>query len=538
MIQRHGSQHGVVEWGYTSSEPYDDPSNQVQVDVVFSDPEGREWRVPAYWAGEDEWRVRFSPRLVGEYTYRTVCSDESNVGLHDQRGILIASPYEGDRPLQRHGPLRVSDSQRHLEHLDGTPFFWLADTWWLGATQRLSWPEGFQRLTADRVAKDFSVVQIIAGLPCDMPAFDPRATNEAGHPWEADYARINPAFFDLMDLRIQWLVRSGLVPCIYGAFSFHLMWMGAEKMAQHWRYLVARYGAYPVLWCVAGCVPMPYYLSENWAEDSQRVQEGWQELAGYVRKVDPYGHPVLMEPLPFAQPLGAEATAELLDGYLMHTGTAGPGEEAQVTSFVRETISLQPSKPVILTEGGFEGMRGCAAENERFYFWAMALLGVAGYSYGAAGLWQFNNEGDLYGPAPYGATQSNTLWNDAYQLPGSRQVGLGKRFLERYPWWRFEYHPEWVQPHADEADPLNPYAAGIPGEVRVVYLPKTLFPAPWGAPVTLVGLEPDVCYRALFFDPIKGGTHELPMVTGSDTWLVPSTPILQDWVLVLERCGR
>ena len=102
---------------------------------------------------------------------------------------------------------------------------------------------------------------------------------------------------------------------------------------------------------------------------------------------------------------------------------------------------------------------------------------------------------------------------------------------------RFEYHPEWVQPHADEEDPLNPYAAGIPGELRVIYLPKALFPAPWGAPVTVVGLEPDVRYRATFFDPIEGGTHALSEVTGSDTWQIPSPPVLQDWVLVLERCG-
>ena len=51
---------------------------------------------------------------------------------------------------------------------------------------------GFSALTADRVSKGFTVVQIIAGLYPDMPAFDPRGANEAGFPWEADYARITP----------------------------------------------------------------------------------------------------------------------------------------------------------------------------------------------------------------------------------------------------------------------------------------------------------------------------------------------------------
>ncbi len=63
-------------------------------------------------------------------------------------------------------------------------FCWLADTWWMGLCDRLAWPEDFQRLTADRREKGFNVIQIVAGLYPDMPAFDQRGRNEAGFPWE------------------------------------------------------------------------------------------------------------------------------------------------------------------------------------------------------------------------------------------------------------------------------------------------------------------------------------------------------------------
>jgi len=43
--------------------------------------------------------------------------------------------------------------------------------------------------------------------------------------------------------------------------------MGIEKMKKHWRYLIARYGAYPVVWCLAGEGIMPYYLSTNREKD-------------------------------------------------------------------------------------------------------------------------------------------------------------------------------------------------------------------------------------------------------------------------------
>ncbi len=96
---------------------------------------------------------------------------------------------------------------------------WLGDTWWLGLAGRLPWPEGFKTLTTDRLAKGFSVIQIVAGPYPDMMPFDPRGANEAGFPWEEGYARINPAYFDLADRRLDWIAESGLLPCLVGAWG-------------------------------------------------------------------------------------------------------------------------------------------------------------------------------------------------------------------------------------------------------------------------------------------------------------------------------
>ena len=37
-------------------------------------------------------------------------------------------------------------------------------------------------------------------------------------------------------------------------------------------------------------------------------------------------------------------------------------------------------------------------------------------------------------------------WNEAMNLPGSRQVGLGKKLFEKFAWQKFAPHPEWAQP--------------------------------------------------------------------------------------------
>jgi hypothetical protein len=285
----YATQRLVQEWGFTSGKAYADPFNQVELNVIFTDPQGQEHRMPTFWAGGQTWRVRFSAAKIGKYTFRTVSNDASDPDLHDQRGEIMVSEYTGDNLLLRHGPVQTAADHLHFKHEDGTPFFWLGDTWWMGLCHRLRWPDDFQTLAADRVSKGFTVIQIIAGLYPDMPAFDPRGANEAGYPWEADYARISPRYFDMADLRIQELVNRGLVPCIVGCWGYFLGFMGMPKIRQHWRNMVARWGAYPVIWCLAGEGTMPYYLSENKSADSAAQKTGWTEWRAMSEILIPTG---------------------------------------------------------------------------------------------------------------------------------------------------------------------------------------------------------------------------------------------------------
>ncbi len=123
--------------------------------------------------------------------------------------------------------------------------------------KRLPWPDGFQTLAADRVRKGFTIVQIVAGLYPDMEPYDERGANEAGYPWQRDYCAINPAYFDAADSRIAYLADHGLVACIVRAWGYFLPRMGMRKMKQHWRYIIARWGAYPLfgVWPVRALCP-------------------------------------------------------------------------------------------------------------------------------------------------------------------------------------------------------------------------------------------------------------------------------------------
>jgi hypothetical protein len=397
--------------------------------------------------------------------------------------------------------------------------------------KRLGWPGDFQRLAADRVAKGFSVVQIVAGLYPDMPAFDERGANEAGFPWEPGYARIRPGYFDMADLRIAWLVESGLVPCIVGCWGYFLPWTGVEKMKRHWRHLVARYGAYPVVWCLAGEGSMPYYLSERRDEDRAFQMAGWTELGAYVRQVDPFRRPVTIHPSNAAR--NTVNDPGVLDFDMLQTGHGDRRSLPNTVRLVAEAYAREPRMPVINGEVCYEGIgEACRQEVQRLMFWASVLSGACGHTYGANGIWQVNTREQPFGPSPHGMSWGNTPWDDAYRLPGSGQVGLAKRLLERYAWWRFEPHPEWVEPHWTQDDFFQPYCAGVPGQVRVIYLPNTAWK------VKVKSVEPNASYRASLFNPTNGQEQDLGAVEADadGAWPMPlgRPPIYQDWVLVLE----
>jgi len=527
-MMHHAIQNCTSEWGYCSGRGYTDPFNDVQLSVIFTEPDGKQRRVPAFWAGQQTWRVRYASPKVGEHQYQTICSDESNPDLHGQEGMLEVSPYEGENPLLVHGALTVSADRRHFEHADGTPFFWLGDTWWMGLCKRLRWPQDFRELLADRVAKGFSVVQIVAGLYPDMPHRDERGANEAGFPWDAEFACINPAYFDMADLRIAALVDAGVVPCIVGSWGYYMMWMGLEAAKKHWRNLVARWGAYPVVWCLAGEGVMPYYLSEDREGDGKVQRKRWTEIARYVREIDPWNRLISIHPTNIGRDQVEDDS--VLDFDMLQTGH---GDRASIPNTIRSvagSYGRQPTMPVINSEVCYEGILEASREEiQRFMLWSCILSGACGHTYGANGIWQVNCEGQPYGPSPHGSSYGDRPWRDAAQLPGSGQLGLAKSILERYEWWRLEPHPEWVEPRWTDENFVTPYAAGIPGELIIVFMPDA-------TPPVVRGLSCGESYKATYIAPSDGSECDLGVITadGDGSWQAPKPPIFCDWLLILE----
>ena len=530
-----------VEFPLKAERAYSDIFDEIEVDVIYQGPDGGEWRVPAFWAGDNIFRVRFAAPSPGRYSYRSICSNPDDAGLHGQTGEIVVEPYEGPGDLFQHGRLRVAESRRTLEHADGTPFLWMGDTWWMGLVKRFDWPDGVRSLVADRVAKGFNLIQIVAGPLPDFDAEDatwhPQQANEAGWPWEKDWTRINPRFYDLADLRIAYLVENGLVPCIVGMWGFYLPLMGVRKAKQHWRNLVARYGAYPVIWCAAGEVKMPTYSRHRipgaWESEGAALAEGWTEVTRCIRECDPYHNPITAHPTCPSDSREMLLDETLLDIDMLQTGHSGHYSLRPSAELVNAAVARHPRMPVVNGEACYEGsMGGSWQEVQRFLFWTSMTSGAAGHTYGAQGIWAMSSRDEPFA----GSTMSwgDTFWQDAMHLPGSAHVGLGRRFFERYPWWLFEPR---LEPEVEKLGRISAFATGIPGTVAIFYLPASCTePALAGVKGARVSIEPGVTYIASFFNPRTGAEIEIGLVKSDadGKWPVPRMPSMEDWILVLE----
>jgi len=509
----------VVEVVLKSTKVYANPFTDVDVDALVTRPDGKQLRVPAFWAGGNEWRFRYASEQTGVHPWRTDCTDIANAGLHAIAGRFELRASTSDNPLRKHGPVQTRAGASCFVHADGTPFFWLADTWWKCLAKRLTW-DGFRELAADRKAKGFSVVQIVCGPYPDENFLAPSLENEGGLPYLAgDMSVVNPKYFDQADRRLAHLVDAGLAPAIVGAWGRgdcnSMEKFGVQSLQRHWRYLVARYAASPVLWILAGEI----------ADETKWGQGPWAEVAEYLRSIDPFARPLSCHTMRGWQ--GNPGDPRLVD-YDMVGGNHDEREAVAdgTLELLSAAVRNRPAMPVLCGETCYEGhMQQGFGDVQRRIFWRNMLSGAAGHTYGAAGVWHAGVEGDhgnwgAWDRQPY----DWTTWKEGLQYPGSRQLGMGKALLEQYPWHRFESHPEWAP---------GCFAAGLPGGTRLIYIPRRGI-YDWSG-ITVHGLVPDLQYSVFFFDPAAGRRFDKGvMSTASGSWQTPNVPSPQDWVLVME----
>jgi hypothetical protein len=203
--------------------------------------------------------------------------------------------------------------------------------------------------------------------------------------------------------------------------------------------LIARYGAYPVLWIGGGEVydpPPAFAPAHPNPVEAMKWKPGWTEVVRYIKATDPYQHPLTVHEWISGVTLQDES---LKDFRLHQAGHVGwPSIAADVAEMNAHYTRAPVTQPIVEGEIGYENIGDVHHEDfQRLAFWLSMLNGAAGHTYGSGPTFEFNNPNfPLHGWGPSGQYSFMT-WEEGMNLPGSYQVGLGAKLLRQYPWWQF-----------------------------------------------------------------------------------------------------
>ena len=545
-----GQRYVPLEWHFISTVSYDDPFNDVDVDVKVEDATGRSWMIPAFWQGGNTWTVRFSAPKEGSYTYKSICTSPTDAGLHDQTGQIEISAYSGTNPLYVHGPIQIMQNQRYFEYADGTPFPWLGDTWHPLMTSRINNSDEVELLAKDREEKGYTFIEFINGFLCDITLWDKRLSNEAGFAWTKDLKSINPEYYNICEPKIKTITDHGIVLGINGAWGFYIKLLGLEKMKKHFRYMIARWAAYPVIWILAGETTYVSYDLNTLPDDDPKVIQWaaeantmWSEVLRYLKETDPFHRMVTTHTMHGKLASEELNKSDLLDFDAFQCGIHDENYDLvgnEVKSCCIRARQNKPIKPYVNEETCYEQMLyRCGPNVQRWIFWHSMLGGCAGWTYGACGLFDMSHEEDPFGTSVYGVNWGECSWQEAYQFEGGKEVSRCRKYLNKYEWWK-------LQPAQDKvvnADGIDAWqecvAAEIPGKVLISYFyPHVSLMTMYRIQgTTFRNLKPGDRYQIFVYNPIRDYEKDLGEATVTEEGLLftPKPWTANDWVYVAEK---
>ena len=429
---------------------YRNPYTDVEVWVDLEGPGFRK-RCYGFWDGDNRFRVRVLATAPGAWSWRSG-SSQDDAGLNGREGTFHAAAWreaEKEENVCRRGMLRASANGHALESADGTPFFLLGDTWWAVPTYRYPWYDdddprpvgpdmGFKDMVRYRKAQGFNCIALLAGFPNwandGAPAqiyvdddeqtplraawADPGGSsakdmhNEGGRPFLfpgkvpgyedifPDVEQINPAYFQYMDRKIDYLNQQGFIPFIevarrdtIAAWKRYYPW--PESYARYIQYIFSRYQAHI-------CIFSPIHF--DWAGMTIPSRE-FNEPANLV--IERYGAP------PFGTLLSANASPSTLVNF------GGPEEAIWLTLdqignwrdhdnywYLTEIYRASQPRPGLNGEPYYPGFPDnnppAPSEEANFncrsgMYGSVLSGGLAGHIYGVQGIWG----GDIEDQATY-----------------------------------------------------------------------------------------------------------------------------------------
>jgi len=525
------AQYRPHEIEFVATHDHGDPLDPARsrLTVHFTHESGRSMTVRGFWDGARSWRARFQPGLAGRWAWSSLSDEPADAGLHGRSGDILVQLPPAEAPEQhRHGGiLRVSADGTHLTYADGTPFFWLADTWW-GMPDHRATVVHMAQLIARRQTQGFTVGQMHGHrslLAPDGP--DVFQLMQSGGEAAIAHWRKTDEYYRLAEER-------GWHLCV-GFYSY----VSERKysLATHhrlWAYFLARYGAFPITFLITQEYNQPFETpgpaGKTLYDPSRTHGPFFTALGGWIHGRDPWRRAMTAH--------SAVRSREKLDAWdkpwygfaLLQNGHFSRPDPA----YYRSVCAREPRKPVIEGEMNYEGFSRTNAHPFtvdataiRVSAYSAIQSGCAGYSYGAQGLYAHITDPKRPGPtAKWGPVLT---WEQAMTLEGAQHLRHLSTLYRSLPWWRLRPLPKAI----DGADDALAQTDGA--SLCLIYFPPAKKPGPEQS--RLLGFADSYAFlTAEWFDPRTGETAIAPSPGWQENGLVlPPRPDARDWVLILRR---
>jgi len=517
----------------------DNPFGEASLVGHFTSPAGRTVVVDGFYDGGDVWRLRFSPDEEGEWHYLL---RGEGVEL-SQRGRLQCIPPRG------HGFIGIHPENPYaFAYRDGTPFFPMGDTCYGLHADSCITPELRTQYLSTRRSHRFNYVRMgVVHSPTHWES-DRAFWPWGGTPKSPDLDRLNPDYFQRLDAVLAEMKAAGmnaellLLNFYQWPFTDTGLWTAARERA--WlRYLLARYGAFTnvFLWTISN--EYETHPDGAYRLDLPEDVDWVKATARFLKRHDPYRHPVTVHPVisastqgrtpadPFDPPwrigefFGADDALDVLSQQTGQRGTyddvlfCWTGGDPHLVASLRADRRF--GKPVLNSENGYEYLRGYPDQHRQEHHtdkvrrssWRIVCAG----GYFAAGFLGTLGHSDFWDPK-----EAPKLYPFVVRDEGAAaQLAALYDFFTGLPFWRME-------PFDGVTDPA--VALADPGRVYVVYLPEG-----GSATVDLGGATGPLI--AQWLDPRTGERGRTFRVKGGEPVQL-TAPDRSDWALEIRvSCG-
>lgn len=384
-VERYGLFEISLKSDPVTGNPFDPDENDVR--LVVTDPKGGKLTLPAFYDGENTWRVRFTPVLTGTYRYRAEAAGRARLVGPAPSGSFRAIPS------RRPGFVRRAPKQPHRFALDsGRAFYPVGHnvSWTTqGPRGRAQYDRYFQAM--GKAGENWARVWMCAwgGLnlewtPGKLGQYDLDAARYLDHVLaEAErrgiYLQLVLQHHGQFSTRVNpnWAenpystANGGFLDAPGGFFTDP---RARDLTRRKYRYILARWGysTHIMAW-------------ELWNEVQFTDHPGWEavdrwhdEMAAYLRSHDPYRHLVTSSSPPPETPIWRSLDYLQEHAYTsnpMVAAGAGMPEGLRKPFFVGEwggsTTGAGPREGAaeFLRRGLWSGMLGGASGAPMFWYW-------------------------------------------------------------------------------------------------------------------------------------------------------------------------